>query len=254
MPTSWGLLKKVNKKNIDIIVRETAYGEVESSLNHWEYHRNKLNDLYPSERYYLEPALKNVNSVLDVGCAAGGSFSFCLEANPVLNYTGIDVSKSLIELARSIYPEATFLNYDGHALPFSDNHFDLVFSLGVLHHLHHWQSLIKQMVKCSKKYTVFDLRLTNRNTLNNPTKYYQKVSFDNHWDNKTAISYIVVNFHEFIKFIKENFGNDGSRIESYGYFAKPTELANIPYDQIFMCSLKFEKNSKSPGVFIDIPD
>ena len=193
-------------------------------------------------------------TAVDVGCAAGGSFSFCLEANPVLNYTGIDVSKSLIELARSIYPEATFLNYDGHALPFSDNHFDLVFSLGVLHHLHHWQSLIKQMVKCSKKYTVFDLRLTNRNTLNNPTKYYQKVSFDNHWDNKTAISYIVVNFHEFIKFIKENFGNDGSRIESYGYFAKPTELANIPYDQIFMCSLKFEKNSKSPGVFIDIPD
>ena len=121
---------------------------------------------------------------------------FVWKTNPVLNYTGLDVSKSLIELARSIYPEATFLKYDGHALP----------------------------------------------------------CFDNRWDNKTAISYIVINFREFMKFIEENFGKDGSRIESYGYFSKPTELANIPYKHIFMCSLKFEKNSKSPGIFIDIPD
>ena len=38
------------------------------------------------------------------------------------------------------------------------------------------------------------------------------------------------------------------------YYAKPTDLANIPYDKVFMCCIKVEKNSKSPGIFIDIVD
>lgn len=241
-------------KNKEVVVSETAYGENQSSLDHWKNHRNKLDDLYPSERYFLEPILQNVSSVLDVGCAAGGSFSFCLEANPVLNYTGIDVSETLIELAKSIHPEATFFNYDGHELTFPDNHFDLVFSLGVLHHLHHWRSMITQIVKCSSKFTIFDLRLHNEGTIDDAAKYYQKVTFNDQWDGKTAIAYIVVNIDEFVNFLEESFGAGGYRIESFGYFAKPTKLANIPYDQIFMCCLKIEKNSQSPGIFIDIAD
>ena len=57
---------------------------------------------------------------------------------------------------------------------------------------------------------------------------------------------------EFVNYLKENFGVESYRIESYGYFAKPTDLANIPYDKVFMCCLKVEKNSSSPGIFIDI--
>ena len=40
--------------NNDIIVSETAYGEDQSNRKHWKNHRNKLDDLYPSERYFLE--------------------------------------------------------------------------------------------------------------------------------------------------------------------------------------------------------
>ena len=240
--------------NNDIIVSETAYGEDESSLKHWKNHRNKLDDLYPSERYFLYPILKSTKSVLDVGCAAGGSFDFCREAKSNIDYTGIDISKKLINIANELHPKGIFFVYDGHEITFKENEFDLVFSIGVLHHLHHWRGMIKQMVKCSSKSTIFDIRLTREETLDNAKKYYQYVTFDDKRKRKTAISYLVFNIDDFKNFMKQCFGSDGYRVESYGYYAKPTDLANIPYDKVFMCCIKVEKNSKSPGIFIDIVD
>lgn len=240
--------------NNDVVVSETAYGENQSSRKHWGNHRNKLDDLYYSERYFLEPALKNVNTVLDVGCAAGGSFDFCREANYNINYTGIDISEALINIAKELHPKGDFFLYDGHEITFKENKFDLVFSIGVLHHLHHWCNMIKQMVKCSSKFTIFDIRLTNEGTLDDAAKYYQKVTFDDKWDGKTAISYLVVNVDEFTNFMGQCFGKRRYRVESYGYYAKSTNLANIPYDKVLMCCIKVEKNSFSPGIFIDIVD
>ena len=66
--------------NKETFITENAYGEDKSSLNYWKNHRNKLDDLYPSERYFLYPILKSTKSVLDVGCAAGGYFDFYMEA------------------------------------------------------------------------------------------------------------------------------------------------------------------------------
>jgi len=240
------------QKNKKIVISETAYGENQSSCNYWGNQRNKLEDLYPSERWFLEPVLKNVNSVLDVGCAGGGSYDFCKEANFNINYTGIDISESLINIAREFHPNGDFFVYDGHGINFKENKFDLVFSIGVLHHLHHWRNMIKQMVKCSSKFTIFDLRLTNEDSLDDAEKYYQKVTFNDKWDDKIAISYIVVNVNELVHYLQKSFGVENYRIESYGYFAKPTNLAKIPYDKVYMCCIKIEKNSQSPGIIIDI--
>ena len=240
--------------NKELFISETAYGESQSSRNYWKNNRNKLDDLYPSERYFIEPAIKCAKYVLDVGCAAGGSFDFCKEAKSNIDYTGIDISKELIDIAKEFYPKGLFFVYDGHEIIFEENKFDLVFSIGVVHHLQHWRRIIKQMVKCSSKSTIFDIRLTKKETLDNDKKYYQYVKFDEKLKNKTAISYLVINIDEFKNFMKQYFGSGGYRVESYGYYAKPTDLANIPYDKVFMCCLKVEKNSKSPGIFIDIND
>ena len=71
---------------------------------------------------------------------------------------------------------------------------------------------------------------------------------------KMYIEELGYNIDDFKNFMKQCFGSGSYRVESYGYYAKPTDLANIPYDKVFMCCIKVEKNSKSPGIFIDIVD
>ena len=57
--------------------------------------------------------VKQKQSVLDVGCAAGGgAFDFCREANVNINYTGIDISETLINIAEELHPEGEFFVYD----------------------------------------------------------------------------------------------------------------------------------------------
>ena len=56
-----------------IQISKIAYGENQSSMDFGIAIVQSM-DLYPSERYFLEPALKNIVSVLDVG-QLGGSFN-----------------------------------------------------------------------------------------------------------------------------------------------------------------------------------
>ena len=109
------------------------------------------------------------------------------------------------------------------------------------------------MVNLSLKNTIFDLRLTHDKTLDNPIKYYQHVSFDRTLD-KNAIAYLVININEFKFFIKNYFGSTPFRIDSYGYFSKPSNLARIPYEEVYMLYQSIEKNSKKPGMFINFPN
>lgn len=77
--------------------------------------------------------LKSGDSVLDVGCG-NGRFYKSFNSNDVV-YTGIDNSNSLIEIAKSDYPEANFILASALNLPFLDDTFDAVYSIAVLHHM-----------------------------------------------------------------------------------------------------------------------
>ena len=50
------------------------YGKDKDSLSFWKLNRNKLVDLYKSERKFFPSKVQKSKSFLDVGCAAGG---FC---------------------------------------------------------------------------------------------------------------------------------------------------------------------------------
>ena len=87
----------------------------------------------------------------------------------------------------------------------------------------------------------------NKGTFITETAYGESQYSRNYWKNhRNKLDDL------FIFAGKQCFGSGRYRVESYGYYAKPTDLANIPYDKVFMCCIKFEKNSKSPGIFIDI--
>jgi len=71
--------------------------------------------------------------VLDVGCGSGRVYDFFAEYN--VEYTGLDISKELIKIAKNNYPKANFMVGDATKLPLKDNGFDIVISIATIHHI-----------------------------------------------------------------------------------------------------------------------
>lgn len=71
------------------------------------------------------------DKLLDAGCGNGRLLELLKDKN--INYTGIDISEELINLAEKRYPRNNFLVADNLNLPFPDDNFDKIFSVAVLH-------------------------------------------------------------------------------------------------------------------------
>jgi len=84
-----------------------------------------------SEFNIFRDFIKEGDKILDVGCGNGRLLKVLKNKN--IKYTGIDISKRLIEIAKKNYPQNNFLIASNLNLPFLDNNFDKVFSVAVLH-------------------------------------------------------------------------------------------------------------------------
>jgi len=73
------------------------------------------------------------DKVLDLGCGNGRFFEIFNEKK--VDYTGVDFSEKLIEIAKSKYPKGNFLVSSVFNLPFPDNFFDRVLCVAVFHHI-----------------------------------------------------------------------------------------------------------------------
>jgi len=85
------------------------------------------------ELLFLFKDLKEGEKILDLGCGNGRWFPVFKEKK--VDYTGVDFSERLIQIAKMQFPEGKFLVADALNLPFSDNSFDKVYSIAVLHHI-----------------------------------------------------------------------------------------------------------------------
>lgn len=72
--------------------------------------------------------------VLDVGCGAGIPTAKYL-VKKGLEVTGIDISETMLKMARKNVPEADFMNKDMTELDFDDNMFDGIISVYALFHV-----------------------------------------------------------------------------------------------------------------------
>ncbi|MEK7627570.1 MAG: methyltransferase domain-containing protein [Patescibacteria group bacterium] len=98
-----------------------------------DFSRTRRN-LWP-ELSFLKEYIKNGDKILDLGCGNGRLVELLKDRD--IEYTGVDNSERLIELARYKYSadKIKFIVTDGFNLPFPDNYFDKIFSVAVLHHI-----------------------------------------------------------------------------------------------------------------------
>jgi len=98
---------------------------------------NEIADEFSVSRKDLWPELKELGkyvvsgeSVLDLGCGNGRLYELFSGKN--INYTGIDYSENLIRIAKGKYGDK-FVQGDILNLPFSEQKFDSVWAIAVLH-------------------------------------------------------------------------------------------------------------------------
>src|SRR5215471_764345 len=84
---------------------------------------------------------------LDMGCGSGRWD--VLAASRVGELVAADASGEALRVARQNVkaPNASFIQCTPETLPFPDGHFDLIFSLGVLHHLPDTQTAIHSLAQ-----------------------------------------------------------------------------------------------------------
>ena len=131
-----------------------AYRQRIASLNRVELHQ-----LYPSESWSLFRVIPGSVSVLDLGCGNGAKSAIISKISDGITYTGVDLSDSVIQDARNLFPEAKFFSSD--IFNFFSNHkdhYDVVMSWSVIKSIPRWKDFLNGMIDRSDKYVLFDAR------------------------------------------------------------------------------------------------
>jgi len=104
--------------------------------------------------------------VLEVGCGIGKDARFLTENG--IDYQGLDYSFRTLELARSHFDfqrlPKRFINGDATSLPFPEHSFDLVMSIGVIHHIPGTPQACREIVRVVKPGGTVRIMFYNRHS------------------------------------------------------------------------------------------
>ena len=133
--------------------------------------------------YSLSRGLK----VLDVGC--GNGYVLFQYARHGAEVTGVDLTQTAVELSLKRFALAqisgTFLQVDGSKLPFPDNSFDIVCSMGVLHHVSDPKPMVDDISRVLKPGGQLIVMLYNRHSWKNVVLLRVKRLFDPRYRGKS---------------------------------------------------------------------
>ncbi len=211
-----------------------------NAVRHYAEHRHEPGDLYPSERVFLPRVLFPGVKVLDVGCASGGFFNIMRSLEPLIDYTGIDISEPSIELAKRKYPDARFLVADGLQTPFGADEFDLVHCTSVLVNDSRHHELLSELYRVTNRFVLVDVRLlkgaSNRMDLKSAS---YRVDY-NGQDKGIQVPYVVADADEIVNFML-SLDPPPRAVRGTGYFHTFSSLASIPISEVCMSVFLIQK-------------
>jgi ubiquinone/menaquinone biosynthesis C-methylase UbiE len=117
--------------------------------------------------------------ILEAGHGSGRNCIGLAEKFPKSKITGIDLSKDSVMIARlgakkRGLKNASFIKGDIFHLPFKNNYFDVCFNQGVIEHFHDYESIIKEMIRVTKKGGKIIVAVPNKHNLHRFYSAYQK--------------------------------------------------------------------------------
>lgn len=123
--------------------------------------------LYLRHAFAYEEALKYLENrfhILEIGFGEG--YGTHLLAQHLDSITALDVNKEAVEYANDKYGDknCSFVQYDGDALPFSDDKFDAVVSFQVIEHIEDDHDFIRELHRVLKNGCSAILTTPNRET------------------------------------------------------------------------------------------
>ena len=223
----------------------------QSAIDFYSQNRHEISDLYPSEKVFLPRVLFPGAKVLDVGCASGGFFNIMRSFEPHIEYTGIDLSDTAVELATERYPEAKFMVTTGFRLPFQDNDFDIVHCTSVFNNEPNYQEMLEEMYRVSNRFVLVDIRLLK--DLGKQLESVYNIQF-NGKEVEATVPYVVNDADEVANFILQMKPRPKA-LYGTGYFHQVAKEAVTPYDDVCMTILLVQKGGPEDGAtVIDLGD
>lgn len=160
-----------------------------------EYRFDKLNYLQRVVDFTSFKGLK----VLEIGCGAG--IDAVLFAENGADYTGVDLSRTAIDLAKKNFSlrklKGTFRVMNGEALAYDDASFDVVYVHGVLQYTADARAMAAESLRVLKKGGTFIGMVYNRKGWLNIMSKFFKVGLE-HEDAPVLDTYTIAEFREIL--------------------------------------------------------
>lgn len=230
--------------------------DLDTAVGYYKTQRHTLDELYESERVFFPSVMARSSSVLDVGCAAGGTASIIHAVNPRARYVGVDISPAMVAAAQTLFPSLDFRLTAGNRLDFPDGAFDTVLALGVLNHVPDYPALLREMLRVASRYVLVDLpRLVpHAHTFDAATSHMVlKQRFgdgDAQAAEETRVPYVVADAAEAIGLLAREPG--ALRVLVKGYFGAYNPSVVCPFPQLCFAVACIEKNGGG-GLTVDLP-
>ncbi|MEA2494995.1 MAG: hypothetical protein QOJ29_2906 [Thermoleophilaceae bacterium] len=215
-------------------------------------HRHRPDDLYPSERRFVPWLARQSQTLLDVGCAAGGFMAIWRHWNPDLRYTGIDASPELVEAARRLHPDAEFLVGDcATGLDLADASADAVQALGWLHWEERYADALRELWRTTARTLFFDVRLHDHGP--DDLRSEQRLELTAEWDGHTTVPYLVASWPAFARLLLEL---GPATILGVGYTGTPSATVVGLNEEVCFATfvlVRGETSGDRPVVCVDLP-